>query len=186
MPVDETRFGRCDRENNCGHHLHPSTDPELAEKSRPENFVPPVKEQVVQIFPEESIWRPLVERTKTCISPLHLFVSKTLLIPNEHLLKWGVYSDKGSDEEDLTVYVYRNAAGKICNLKWFKYKPDGHRDKNYTAHSLKQPKSLVHPPTPPNLKKISRKNISCVCTVNTFWIRKKRELCAWWKVKRPR
>ncbi len=128
-PVDEHKFGRCDRENSCNYHLHPSTDPELAIKARPENFTPPLPVQVEQIYPEESQWRPLVERTKTCTSPLHLFCSKQLLIPYDHLLKWGVYSDTDNkDGAELTVYLFRNAAGLVCNLKWFKYKEDGHRD----------------------------------------------------------
>lgn len=154
-PVDEHQYGRCDRENHCSYHLHPSTDPELATKARPENFTPPPPVQIVQIFPDEKLWKPIVERTKSCVSPLHAFLTKKLLIPNEHLIKWGVLSDTGTAGEDLTVYIFRNAEGVICNLKWFKYNTDGHRDKNFDSFSLKQPKpssSKDNPPAPPNTK----------------------------------
>jgi len=139
QPVDVNQYGRCDRENSCGYHKHPKEDPELA-KQRQENFVPTPEPTVVQIFPDEAVYNPIINRTKSCVSPLHVYCSKKLLIPNDHLLKWGVYSDK----DDLTVYVFRDFNNQVVNLKWFKYKEDGHRDKEHSSHSLKQP-----PHTPP-------------------------------------
>ncbi len=146
-PIDECQYGRCDRENSCGYHQHPSVDPELA-ATKKETFVPIPEPVVVQIFPGENVYGSIINKTKTAISPLHSFCSKKLLIPNEHLLKWGVYSDK----EDLTVYVYKNFKQQIVNLKWFKYKEDGHRDKNFNTYSLKQPKT---PPAPPDQKNLT-------------------------------
>lgn len=143
-PVDEHQFGRCDRENSCAHHLHPSSDP-LATKGRPESFTPRPDPIIVQIFPDERLWKPIIDRTKTCVSPFHTFCNR-LTIPNDHLLRWGIYSDTDSHGALLTVYVYRNADGKICNLKWFKYLDNGHRDKDFNSFSLRQP------PTPPNKK----------------------------------
>lgn len=156
-PVDVYQFGRCDRENTCGYHHTPYQDPEHVQKAR-ENFVPTPAPVVVQVFPEEKIWRPLVERTKTCISPLHTFLNSKLLIPNDHLLKWDIYSDSDPEGNNLTVYIYRNAQGQVCNLKWFKYKEDGHRDKNFNSYSLRQPSKSKPPPTPQS--KEARENFS--------------------------
>lgn len=150
-PVDPGQYGRCDRENACNYHRNPLSDPALKEKARPENYTPPAPEVVVQIFPEEKIWRPIVDRTKNCISPLHVFLNKKLLVPNEHFIKWGVLSDTDAQGNSLTVYVFRDAQGRICNLKWFKYQEDGHRDKNFNSFSLKQP------PHPPQSQKNSEK-----------------------------
>ncbi|HMG90740.1 MAG TPA: DUF6371 domain-containing protein, partial [Chryseolinea sp.] len=149
-PVDVYQFGRCDRENNCGYHRHPKEDPELAAQKQ-ESFVPKPEPKVVQIFPAESIYGPIINKTKTCISPLHVFCNKKLLIPNDHLLKWGVYSDK----DDLTVYIFRNFNNQVVNLKWFKYKDDGHRDKEFNSFSLKQP-SPPHPPKSPEEKNFGK------------------------------
>lgn len=135
-PVDEYQFGRCDKENNCGWHKHPGQDPELAAKAK--DFVPHPDPEVVQIFPDQKEIDIIINRTRTAVSPLHKYCNSKL-IPYDHLFRFGVYSD-----EEKTVYIYRNAAGQVCNLKWFKYKDDGHRDKEFNAYSLKNP-----PHTPP-------------------------------------
>lgn len=133
QPVDETRYGRCDRENNCGYHLAPTQDPQKAQEAK--NFVPRPDPEVVQIFPDDELIKRITGRTKTCVSPLHRFLNSRT-VSNDHLLKWGVYS-----EEEKTVYIYRNYEQKICNFKWFQYKEDGHRDKNFDSYSLKNPKA---------------------------------------------
>jgi hypothetical protein len=150
--VDEYEFGRCDRENNCGYHKHPNTDPEHADAAKAEGYEPLPTTVVEQIFPDEKIWGPVVHRTKTCISPLHVFLSKTLQIPNEHFIKWGLLSDSDASGNNLTVYIFRNQAGAIVNLKWFKYKDDGHRDKAFESFSLRQPTSS--PPRTPQKQKL--------------------------------
>jgi hypothetical protein len=137
--IDANLYGRCDRENACSYHLHPSSDPVLKEKGKPENFTPKPAPAIIQIYPEEKIWRPITDRTKNCISPLHVFLNSKLHIPNDHIIKWGVFSDTDSSGTALTVYVFRNVAGHVCNLKWFKYLDDGHRDKTFDSFSLKQP-----------------------------------------------
>ena len=142
QPVDIYEFGRCDREAKCNYHASPYDDPELRKLAKTENFTPPVEPVVVQIFPEETIWKPIVERTKSAVSPFHQWAGK-LTVPADHLLRCGVYS-----EDELTVFIFRNQAGQICNLKWFKYKADGHRDKDFNAYSLKNPS-----PHPTNQKK---------------------------------
>lgn len=135
-PVDQYQFGRCDRENNCGYHLAPWSDPELAQKARKE-FVPKPDPVERQIFPSDETVHRITQRTKTCVSPFHRFCNK-LTISNEHLLRFGVYSD-----DDKTVYVFRNTEGRVVNMKWFKYKDDGHRDHDFKSYSLK------NPPPPP-------------------------------------
>lgn len=153
-PVDQYQFGRCDKENSCGYHLTPYSDPELATKAK-ENFVPVPDPEVVQIFPDDELVARIINRTRTAVSPLHKYCS-TKLIPHDHLLRFGVYSD-----EEKTVYIFRNAAGKVCNLKWFQYKDDGHRDKEFNSYSLKNPS----PPTPPqnaDPKKFVEKYFLCL------------------------
>lgn len=137
-PVDTGRFGRCDRENNCSYHLHPTDEKDFTPSHDPD---PAPREEIIQIYPAEELVRKITDRTKTCVSPFHRFC-KGLGIPMEHLLKWGVYSD-----DDRTVFLFRRQGdNKVTNLKYFKYQPNGHRDKSYQAHSLKQPPA---PSTPP-------------------------------------
>lgn len=172
-PVDVHQYGRCDRENSCGYHKHPKEDPTLVKKE----FVPVPDPEVVQIFPSDEIVERITKRTKTSVSPLHRYLN-TKLIPNDHLIKCGVYS-----EEEKTVYVFRNEAQRVVNLKWFKYKEDGHRDKEFKSFSLKNPSV---PPTPPNPKKNRSRNLntSCAFLVNTCSIRRRNVWCVWWKARR--
>jgi hypothetical protein len=136
QPVDQYQYGRCDRENNCGYHHAPWMDQEYKHKS----FTPKPDPETVYILPPLETIEKITKRTKTCVSPLHKFCNK-LTISNEHLLRFGVYSD-----ENKTVYVFRDQEGTIVNLKWFKYKEDGHRDKDFKSFSLKTP------PVPPQSK----------------------------------
>lgn len=131
-PVDAGQFGRCDRENSCGYHLNPYQDQEHAQKAK-ENFVPKPDPEVIQIFPDDAAIKRITDRTKTAVSPFHKFCTK-LTITADHLLRFGVYS-----EDDKTVYVFRNYDAKVVNFKWFKYKDDGHRDKEFNSYSLKNP-----------------------------------------------
>lgn len=178
MPVDINQYGRCDRENSCNYHQHPNIDPELATKAKPENYTPPPPTTYKQIYPAEQIWKPLVERTKTCTSPLHIYLSNKLLIPFDHLIKWGVVTDTQNDGALLTIYVYRNLGGQVCNLKWFKYNPDGHRDKNFNSFSLKQPKQNKQtPPPPPDQKILIEKYQLCIYGEHLLDPEKKKIVC---------
>jgi hypothetical protein len=136
QPVDALLFGRCDRENNCGYHYHPNK--EASFEPREVKEVKPPK--VEQIYPDESITKPLIGRTKKAVSPLHVY-AKSKTISADHMIKWGVYSD--GDNGEKTAFVFQNRAGNICNIKYFKYKADGHRDKDFNSYSLKQPKPVT-------------------------------------------
>lgn len=166
QPVDPDKYGRCDRENNCGYHLNPTQDPTKAAEAK--TFVPKPDPEVVQIFPADDLLKRITDRTKTCVSPLHKFLNSRT-ISNDHLLKWGVYS-----EDEKTVYIYRNAAGQVCNLKWFQYKDDGHRDKNFDSYSLKNP-----PRTPPDAdgKEYERKYKLCLFGEHLLDPKKQRIVC---------
>jgi hypothetical protein len=143
QPVDVNQFGRCDRENNCCYHLAPWTDPELAEKARKE-FVPTPDPEERQIYPSDETVHRITQRTKTCVSPFHRFCNK-LTISNDHLMRFGVYSD-----DEKTVFVFRNTEERVVNMKWFKYKDDGHRDHDFKSFSLK------NPPPPPQVDGTSK------------------------------
>jgi len=141
QPVDSSRYGRCDRQNNCAYHVHPKDDPDYVH----ETPVELVQEEIIQIYPSDEEVKRITGRTKTCVSPFHQWC-KGLGIPMEHLLKWGVYSD-----DDRTVFLFqRYGDNRVTNWKYFKYQVNGHRDKSYNAHSLRQPHS---PSTPKKTSK---------------------------------
>jgi predicted RNA-binding Zn-ribbon protein involved in translation (DUF1610 family) len=121
IPVNEYVFGRCDRESNCEYHVKPKLDTQGKSTN---------DAQVVAIFPNEE---EQLKKLHKQPSPLHTFLASKG-IPHQHLYDDGVLEMAG-----LTAYVFRNLKGKLCNIKWFKYKPDGHRDKDHESKSLKQP-----------------------------------------------
>lgn len=137
-------YGRCDRENNCGYHKHPGEDKAQQSANKPSTVAKP---EVVQIYPEDKVLKPLLSRTKKCVSPLHTYF-KSRGISMDHMIKWGVLTDGPDDSR--TVFLFRNQENRIVNLKWFGYQVDGHRNKKIKSYSLKQP-----PHTPP--KKSSQK-----------------------------
>ncbi|MFY0628662.1 MAG: hypothetical protein JXR07_20380 [Reichenbachiella sp.] len=173
--VDPQQFGRCDRLNNCGINVHPNDDENF--KPDGEQFKkPPIQEVVEQIFPPREVVERLTKRTKTAVSPLHQFCrSKT--IPNEHMLKWGVYSD-----DQKTAFLFINSDQKVCNIKTFQYLENGHRDKSINAFSLRQPNP---PHTPPNKsnsaenaeKKVVKKYLLCGFGEHLLDPEKKKTVC---------
>lgn len=118
-PANEYAFGRCDKENSCGYHVKPSIE---------HHKKPDTKVSVV-LHPPESILKKLTESE----SNLHKFLA-TKGIPANYLYDLGVVTDR-----ELTAYIFRNVDGKLMNIKYFKYKQDGHRDKSHDSFSLKQP-----------------------------------------------
>lgn len=133
--VDEAKYGRCDRENECGYHLHPYKD-EAFKDELPQ----PVKKNITiqQIFPDKTL---IEKNTQGSSSNFHLFCKKNN-ISLDHLKKWGVFEQGGK-----TVFVFRDIKQRVVNFKYFKYRSNGHRDKDFQSFSLKQP------PLPPPKKK---------------------------------
>lgn len=133
--VDEYQYGRCERQNECGYNMFPP----IAKQNN--------KVTVMQIYPKvikqdgfddgyESFNKDggkVIKRPVRGLSPLHKYL-KTKGIPPEFLWDNGVMEENG-----YTVYVMRDKTGKVANLKYFKYKDDGHRDKNQESFSLKSP-----------------------------------------------
>lgn len=129
VPVDEYRFGRCDRVNNCGYDTKPgSEDVDSSHKEVKNVYV------YSKIFPKDEILKQLKEEPTN----LHLVLQEKG-IPFQFLYDNGVYSQNG-----LTAFVFRDIDGKLCNIKRFKYKADGHREQikdGYDSYSLKQPEN---------------------------------------------
>lgn len=139
LEVVADKYGRCDRQNNCDYHIHPNEDKEFTPSHK---VNPKPKPEEVQIYPEPSVTDLITKRTKSCTSNLHKYC-KQLGITTAHMLIWGVYTD--GTNSDKTVFIFRRQGdNKIVNLKWLKYKENGHRDKDFNSFSLKQP-----PHTPP-------------------------------------
>lgn len=117
--------GICDKANKCGALVKP--DGTVSGKVR-ETIVK--KDIILLDLDEES-----KELAKSWIlnqdSNFHKFCTGLGITP-QHLKKWGVGTDK-----DCTVFVFIDHNRKPCNAKWFKYKEDGHRDKDFNAYSLK-------------------------------------------------
>ncbi len=118
--IDEYQYGRCERINECGYHMKPDG---VLTKSESKTLVFDI------IYPSEDLLKEFHETP----SNLHKALAAKG-IPHQFLYDNGVYS-KG----DLTVFVFRDVTGKLCNVKYFKYKPDGKRDHSFQSFSLKQP-----------------------------------------------
>lgn len=118
QPVNEYAFGRCDREAECGYHTKPQMEKRAVDST---------KAVLHQIFPDPKKFS--FTSTKTS---LHTFLESKGIKGDWKEL--GIVEEKG-----LTVYVFKNQQGKVVNFKWFKYKPDGHRDHEFDSFSLKQP-----------------------------------------------
>lgn len=129
LPVNEYAFGRCDRQNECGYHAKPDLKGGAGKKTL-------VKKT---IYPDEQEINKSLHKSPT---NLHKFLA-TKGIPENCLYDNGVfegeYKTKSGNISRLTVYVFRNADGKLCNIKYFKYKENGKRDHDFQSFSLKQP-----------------------------------------------
>lgn len=124
-PIDDGKFGRCDHENNCAYDVKPENkDLDPAHKKVKQAYV------IEIIYPKEDLLKDLF-RTP---SNLHRALAKKG-IPEEFLYDEEVLTTKSG----LTAFVIRDISGKFCNIKYFKYKEDGHRDKEFQSYSLKQP-----------------------------------------------
>lgn len=125
-------FGICDRINTCGEHLPPRGIKSDVTLSGVEGRVPPP--EPVQIYPVDKQLLRLEKAQTKMHTHLHTFLSDRLGITMLHFQKWGV-----GGEINKTMFIFRNREGRIVNAKCILYKPDGHRNKDFIAYSLKQP-----------------------------------------------
>lgn len=127
--IDETRFGRCDRENNCSYHALPdsTTRQDVTPKPNPRTiFILPTADQV----------RAVVNYDYN--SNLHSFL-KTINIPMDHCQRWGVFSHKYFPNR--TVFLFQRIGDRaVVNWKIFLYLQNGHRNKETNSYSLGSPK----------------------------------------------
>jgi hypothetical protein len=129
QPVDATKYGRCDRVNECTYDTKPS--PEMIREHTGDNSKPKTVKTILTIFPNEDVLKKLHRKP----SNLHKHLHTKLGIPFDFMYDQGMLTT----EDGLTAYVFRNVNKKLCNIKYFKYNEDGHRDKNFASFSLKQP-----------------------------------------------
>jgi hypothetical protein len=130
-PVDETRFGRCERVNFCGYILLPGATEQRT------NFTPRPDPKYIFILPSQDQIRAVVNFAAT--SNFHSFIKSNTTIPAEHLELWGVCSHRYYS--DRTVYLFQRISDRaIVNWKIFAYKSDGHRNKDIDSYSLSAPK----------------------------------------------
>jgi len=124
-PVDEYKFGRCDRQDKCTYDEKPEQkDLKEGHTSKKQVYVNEV------IYPGEELLKDLHRKP----SNLHTALEKKG-IPLEYLYDEGVLTTNSG----LPAYVFRDLTGNICNVKYFKYKQDGKRDHAFNSFSLKQP-----------------------------------------------
>lgn len=117
--------GICDRANSCGVFAKP--DGTVSGKIR-ETVV---KKDVFIVALDTQSKELLKSWILNQQSNFHKFC-RGLGITEKHLKRWGVGTDK-----DCTVFAFIDQAKQPCNIKRFRYKADGHRDKDFNAYSLK-------------------------------------------------
>lgn len=111
------QFGRCDRENNCNYHRHPSEDADFTPTPQPKVTLPPA-----QLVAPKATLVAVTLSDKS--SALHRFLLETLGITQEHLAKWLLGTSNGR-----TAFLLRNLSGQDLNIKFVKYTAEGKRDK---------------------------------------------------------
>jgi hypothetical protein len=124
MPID---FGICDRKNNCGYHNMPTSNgiTKAPSKSNPD---------IEYIYPSKEQKDKFEDYLNDSSSSFHKFCN-SIGIPLSHLKSQNV----GTDENGLTVFVFRNRKGEKINCKRTSYGTNGKRDKNFNSFSMKGP-----------------------------------------------
>jgi hypothetical protein len=131
--VDSGRFGRCDRQNNCAYHSHP-TDDQTFQPDADRINKPIVEEVIEQILPSKAaLLKQYPGLTRPATSNFHKYATQKLLNLDK-LVDFGVLSDG-----EKTIFIHKNKDGQVTNAKSFLYKTDGHRDKRVKSFYLKQP-----------------------------------------------
>ncbi len=121
-------FGRCDRENNCGHHQLPERDIPEPVATRPK-LPPPVV-----LTPSLDYLQSLESDTR---SHFHSFAVNSLGISPAHLKLWGIGS-----KWKFTAFLLINRDGVPVNAKFVAYTPAGKRDKSENSEGA--PNSIPH------------------------------------------
>jgi hypothetical protein len=120
-------YGRCDRVNECGYHVKPTPE---SMKGRGGDGVKTKPIHANIIFPKDEILNELFRKPSNLHRALAAKgISEDFLYDNGCL----------TTAHGLTAFVFRNIDGKVCNIKYFKYKENGKRDHDFTSYSLKQP-----------------------------------------------
>ncbi|AXE16699.1 DUF927 domain-containing protein [Runella rosea] len=124
-------FGKCERTNSCGHHSKPNS-PSISTTILSVNVSTGSENATLlpDVYKQEQFktWNENQE------SAFHVYC-QSLGITKKHLSKHSV----GTDQKGRTVFILKNEKKEIVNAKWILYKSDGHRDKSFNSHSLKQP-----------------------------------------------
>lgn len=125
-------FGICDRVNECGARLIPTTEivPQIEE-----NKV--AQEKITLVYPSDKFCQTTI---KNFSSNFHTFCIKTLKITKEHLEKWNC-----GTIEDKTAFVYKNKGGKYFNIVHIDYSENGKRNKEKMPYSLSAKRGTKYP-----------------------------------------
>lgn len=123
----DDKFGRCDREVNCGHFLRPEDDkpvfvPTKRREDKPPSFIP--LEFAINTYRD-------YEQNSFTKWLFSLFDEPTV----EKLIeqyRFGV-DDTGPYTKDWTIFWQYDIHNKIRSGKIIKYMEDGHRDKEHNA-----------------------------------------------------
>lgn len=141
-------FGICDKANSCEankgkfppHDFNADTFEQQAGKPKAE---PLPKLELTTIFVDDEQVRYYLASQS---SNLHTY-ALACGVSKEHLFLWGV----GSDKENNTVFLFRDAQARWCNLKRGKYETTGKRakgEKDSGFYSLPQPYQKKEGATP--------------------------------------
>lgn len=119
-PADLTKYGRCDREKNCGFHAYPNGEQEPRVEPQP---LPP---------PDKVVFDARVARP--AVSPLYTHAVQ-LLGEQDARRVWHTYKI-GATRDGRTAFWYIANGGEVRGAKLIQYKHDGHRDKEATPPVL--------------------------------------------------
>lgn len=110
------RFGRCDREQNCGYSCYPDKD---------------INAPLITDAPKAKQLKPIRfarEFVKVKRSVLFDYVAELVTLQSA-FLAWDLYK-VGATKDGRTIFWQIDYNGEIRGAKAIRYKPDGHRDKN--------------------------------------------------------
>lgn len=121
--VSVDKFGRCDRENNCGYHVHPGSDKQHTADPGPARKLPEPK----LIKPDKGYYQSVLANFT---SEFHGFCRQKLGITNDIFAEWLC----GTDGQ-RTVFASHDGAD-ILNMKYMQYGKNCKRDKKRPPHYM--------------------------------------------------